>query len=101
MYRFTYQQLRGWKPILSANEALLFFSIAGTILLGLGIPILVASLNVVEYQIRYDDAGQLAPLSNEDRAQQVTQGDGVTYQMRFTVDKEMKSPVRHIFLHMY
>eukprot|EP00890_Picochlorum_soloecismus_P006540 jgi/Picsp_1/710/NSC_04199-R1_ala-interacting subunit 3-like len=91
--RFTYQQLRGWKPILSANEAVMFFSVAGTILLALGIPILVASLNVVEYQIRYDDAGQLAPLSNEDRAQQVTQGDGVTYQLKFTVDKEMKSPI--------
>jgi len=92
--RFTYQQLRGWRPVLSPLGVEVFFVVTGTILLALGIAILVASLNVVEYKVRYDDAGTLVNTSNEDREKAVTAGNGVSYIMQLLVEEDMKAPVR-------
>lgn len=100
-YRFTYQQLRGWRPILSARRAEVFFLTVGSLMLGLGIPILVAAINVQEYRVRYDNAGSLAGLTQEQREMMVTQGNGVTYDVPITVDKEMKGPVRVFFCLVY
>lgn len=82
---------------MSANRAELFFLAVGSLMLGLGIPILVAAINVQEYRVRYDNAGSLAGLSQSEREMMVTQGNGVTYDVPITVDKEMKGPVRVFF----
>jgi hypothetical protein len=91
--RFTYQQLRGYRPILTASLAMVFFAVAGSIQLGIGIPILLASIDVVQYRVRYDNAGTLANFTSEERAMLVTSDDGVQYSMDIFVDKEMKGPV--------
>lgn len=91
--RFTYQILKGYRPILSAGRAQLFFVVSGTILLAMGIPLLVASTQVVEYRVRYDNAGVLADLDQANRTAQVTTGNGVTYDIDFVVDQGMTGPV--------
>lgn len=93
--RFAYQQLRGWRPILSAHNAELFLLAAGTLLLALGIPILVASLGVKEYSVRYDDAGPMAGLSKEQQQQAIwTAPDtGIVYDLTIDVEERMEPPV--------
>lgn len=95
--RFTYQMLKGYRPILSAERAEIFFLLSGTLLLALGIPLLVASTQVVEYRIRYDNAGALADLNQANRTAQVTTGNGVTYDVDFVVDQDMTGPVYVVF----
>lgn len=84
---------------MSAKGAEIFFLVVGSLMLGLGIPILVAAINVQEYRVRYDDVGSLAGLTQEQREMMVTQGNGVTYDVSITVDKEMKGPVRFFFVY--
>jgi hypothetical protein len=95
-FRFAYQQLKGWRPILSAHNAELFLLAAGTLLLALGIPILVASMGVKEYSVRYDDAGPMAGLSKEQQQQAIwTAPDtGIVYDLTINVAERMEPPVR-------
>ena len=95
--RFTYQMLKGYRPILSAGRAEIFFLLSGSLMLALGIPLLVASTQVVEYRVRYDNAGVLADLNQTSRTAQVTTGNGVTYDIDFVLDQEMTSPVYVVF----
>jgi len=95
--RFAYQQLRGWRPILSAHNAELFLLAAGTLLLALGIPILVAALGVKEYSVRYDDAGPMAGLSKDQQQQAIwgAPSTGIVYNLTIDVEERMEPPVRH------
>ena len=95
--RFTYQQLRGWRPILSAPRAEIFFLLIGSLMVGLGVPILVASISVKEYRFRYDNVGLLGELNYTERAALVTNGNGFTYDVEFLVEEEMKAPVYVVF----
>ena len=65
------------------------------LLLALGIPILIASLNVVTVTVPYAFEGPFANLSSLERQQLLwAAGDaGVTHQVTVTVDKAMKPPV--------
>lgn len=95
--RFTYQILRGYRPILSAKRSEIFFLISATVLLAMGIPLLVASTQVVEYRVRYDNAGVLADLDQASRTAQVTNGNGVTYSIDFVIDQDMTAPVYVVY----
>ena len=98
-YRFAYQKLRGYKPVLRARTTELFFLSAGTLLLALGIPILVASLDINQVVVRYDDAGPMAELNNESREQELwkTEGNGVNYSMTVNVKEDMDPPIWVVF----
>ncbi|KAL4549248.1 hypothetical protein Ndes2526B_g04279 [Nannochloris sp. 'desiccata'] len=97
--RFAYQQLRGWRPILSAHNAELFLLAAGTLLLALGIPILVAALGVKEYSVRYDNAGPMAGLSREQQQQAIWAAPdiGVVYDLAINVEERMEPPIYVVF----
>lgn len=94
--RFVQQRLRGWSPILHARNAELYFLAVGVFCLALGIPILVASLNVVEYKARYDLAGVFADLDSNNQ-QELLWGagdEGVLVMVEIEVTKRMTAPVR-------
>jgi hypothetical protein len=91
--RFTYQTLRGYRPIMTPSQVIVFFALAGAYLIGVGVPILLATLDVVTYTVRYDDAGTLANFTSQERASLVTSGDGVEYSIDIFVENEMKAPV--------
>ena len=97
--RFAYQRLKGWRPILCAHNAEIFFLSVGTLLLALGIPILVASLGVREYSVRYDDAGPMAGLTHEQQEEAIWTApkSGIVYNLTINVDERMEPPVRTIF----
>lgn len=57
---FARQQLPGWSPIITAKAVVFFYFLAGLILIPLGIAILLASLNVVEYKVHLDFLPSLA-----------------------------------------
>lgn len=69
----------------------------GVLLVALGVPILTASLNVVEYRVPYAFEGPFAGKDAQAR-QELLQGaasnDGVVYDVNVTVDKRMEPPVR-------
>jgi len=84
---------------LSAHSAEVFFLAVGVILLAMGIPILVASLNVKAYSARYDDAGPMAPLTSEQRQAALwNQSDGIRYSVDILVEETMNQPVSHPLL---
>ena len=91
--RFTYQTLRGYRPIINPSHVVVFFALAGAYLVGVGVPILLATLDVVMYSIRYDDAGTLQNYTAAERAGLVTSENGVEYSITFEVEKEMRAPV--------
>ena len=63
-------------------------------MLAAGIPILIASLNITEYSVRYDDAGPMAGLSSEAREAALWAApDGITYTIDVPIDKRMDPPV--------
>jgi len=64
-------------------------------MLALGIPILVASLNVREYSVRYDDVGPFATLNStqQQEALWAASDAGIVYSVSLTVDDHMDPPV--------
>lgn len=53
--RFKQQQLKAWQPILTPKPVIATFFILGVVFLALGIPLLIASNQVVESSVRYDN----------------------------------------------
>lgn len=98
--RFAYQKLRGFRPILSARSAQIFFITVGTLLVALGIPILIASLRVKKYIIRYDDAGPMANLSRSQQQEAIWNATdaGIVYSMDIAIQDTMEPPVRTIMV---
>ncbi|PSC75562.1 ALA-interacting subunit 3 [Micractinium conductrix] len=93
--KFAYQKFQGWRPILTPHNAELFFIAFGVLLIALGVPVLIASLNVVEVKVPYAFKGEMATLSVEARQQKLWEaGDaGVVYDVRVTVPKRMQPPI--------
>lgn len=97
--RFAYQRLKGWRPILSAHNAELFFFSMGALLIALGIPILIAALGVKEYSVRYDNAGQFAGLTKEQQQQAIWSAPdaGIVYNLSIAVEERMEPPIYVVF----
>lgn len=78
-------------------SAELFFLSAGVLLLALGIPILIASLNVVEYKVPYAFEGPFAGRSAAERQSllwSASDDAGVQYTVPILVEQRMEPPVR-------
>jgi hypothetical protein len=94
--RFAQQDLRGWSPIISANGVVLYFLLVSVLCIALGIPVLLASLHVTEYKVRYDNTGPMAGLSPAAQQALLQQqgGAGLTTAVNLTITKTMNPPVR-------
>ncbi|KAL4437762.1 hypothetical protein ABPG77_005674 [Micractinium sp. CCAP 211/92] len=97
--KFAYQKFKGWRPILTPHNAELFFVACAALLIALGVPILIASLNVVEYRVPYAFEGPFAGQDPGARQALLAQqgGYGVNYTVTLNVDKRMEAPVYVIF----
>lgn len=73
----------------------LYFLASTAVCLALGIPILLASLDVKVYSVRYDDSGPMRELDSDQRAQLLyaQDGQGVPLTVEFLVTNRMKAPV--------
>lgn len=93
--RFAYQKLRGYRPVFRARTAEIFFFLAGTLLLALGIPILIASVNIQEIKTRYDDKGLMENLTNSAREDALWQAgdEGVQYSIPVNITETLKPPI--------
>ena len=82
-------------PCLAAKGVLIFMLLATAVCIALGVPILIASLGVVEVKQRYDNAGSLAGLSYPDASQALiaTNGAGLPQAVAVTIPKNMTPPV--------
>ena len=86
------------QPLPLCAPAELFFAAAGVLLIALGVPILVASLNVVEYRVPYAFEGPFAELDPAQRQQllwdtSAAGEDGVRHSVSMLTDKDMNPPV--------
>lgn len=97
--KFAYQKFKGWRPILTPHHAELFFVACGVLLIALGVPILIASLNVVEYKVPYAFEGVMAGKDGAERQQLLwdSAGSGVTYDVSIAVKKRMEPPIYVVF----
>eukprot|EP00887_Chlorella_sp_A99_P001274 scaffold14.g1274.t1 len=111
--RFAHQKLAGYRPVLTATAAKLYFLASAVLCIALGVPILVGSLNVVEVRVPYAFAGPFAGLTSAERQAKLweaaVRGDGVlsdgsrvvngsvAYDLMVTIDKEMKPPIYIVF----
>lgn len=93
--RLVQQRLRGWSPILHPRLALYYFLAVGVFCLAVGIPILVASLNVVKYSVRYDQMGPFAGLSPADQQNLLlaASSTGVPVTLSIQVSERMRAPI--------
>jgi hypothetical protein len=68
---------------------------AAVICIALGVPILVASLNVVEVKTRYDNAGTFSGQSPQQQSQQLAAqgGNGVNLTVTIVIPKNMEPPI--------
>ena len=67
-HRFAQQELAGWSPVITAKVVVIYFFAVACVCVALGVPVLVASLGVVQYTVRYDDQGNdMAGISDQAR----------------------------------
>lgn len=73
----------------------LYFFCVSLVCTALGVPILLASLSVKEYSVRYDNAGDFAGLGRTAASQRLLQasGAGVPVTVSLTIEKTMDPPV--------
>ena len=62
------RDLQGWSPVITAKVVVTYFFVVAAVCVALGVPVLVASLGIVQYSVRYDDQGPMAGLGNQARA---------------------------------
>lgn len=94
-WKFVQQKLPGWAPIVTANGVVLYFLIATIVCVAIGVPVLIASINIEQFDIRYD---RLSPFTGSRREQQQLlydqQGGGVPVSGSIRITKTMHPPVR-------
>ncbi len=59
-HRFAQQELAGWSPVVTAKAVVIYFFVVAAVCVALGVPVLIASLGIVQYSVRYDDQGPMA-----------------------------------------
>ena len=93
--RFAQQELKGWSPIITGNVVVIYFFLVTLLCIALGIPILKASTDVVQFKVRYDDTGAMAGKTSAQQQGllQAQQGNGLTTSVNMTVTKDMQPPV--------
>jgi len=74
---FKQQQLKAWQPILTPRSVIATFFAIGVIFIVIGVILLVASNNVIEYEVRYDNLCKI----------------GSTCSFKINVDQTMTQPV--------
>ena len=100
-WKFAQQKLPGWAPVLTASAVVIYFFCVSVFCIALGVPILIASLDVKEVSVRYDNQGPFASLSRGQSSQQLYQqsGNGVALTVPLTIPKTMDPPVGFSFTH--
>ena len=58
-HRFAQQELAGWSPVVTAKAVVIYFFVVAAVCVALGVPVLIASLGIVQYSVRYDDQGDI------------------------------------------
>lgn len=93
--RLVQQRLRGWSPILHVKNALYYFIAVGVFCLAVGIPLLVASLNVVRYSVEYGMAPPFGSLDSESQQQLIWSSgpEGVNISVDIQIKDHMTAPV--------
>ena len=93
--RFAEQELKGWSPIITGDAVVLYFLIVASVCVALGVPILLASLNVKEYTVRYDNADIMAGKTSEEQELMLMRsgGEGVPVLVNVTIAATMHPPV--------
>ncbi|GAB4818473.1 hypothetical protein N2152v2_005519 [Parachlorella kessleri] len=93
--KFAYQKFKGWRPILNVASAQIFFIAAGLFCIGLGIPILTASLTVHEYTVRYEDQGPFAALDSDAQQELLWRNAdaGVPIDVAVQIDSNLDPPI--------
>lgn len=89
--------MEGKRPVLTARAAQAYFVFATVLCIALGVPILVSSLNTVQYRIPYAFEGPMATVQGSQERQQLlwAAGDtGLVYNLSIAIDKDMSPPVR-------
>lgn len=93
--KFTQQELRAWRPVLTPCWVTFFFFLLGVFMIPIGVACLIASKKVVELSSRYDHIPECSGYkdNNRDREQAVIQGGGLTCTVNFTVERDLRPPV--------
>lgn len=88
-------QLERLALVVAGRVVVLYFLASTAVCLALGIPILLASLNVKVYSVRYDDSGPMRNLTGTERAQLLyaRDGQGVPLTVELLIPVDMKAPV--------
>ena len=94
--RFAQQQLWGWSPIITGNVVVIYFLLVAVVCIALGVPILVAAINVKEVKARYDNAGPMSGLSSE-QAETTILGGNVNYPVSVQIPQTMQPPVSLLY----
>ena len=93
-WKFVQQRLPGWAPILTANGVIAYFAVTCVICIAIGVPVLIASLDIEQQSVRYDSLGPFT--GSKDNKQQLLYaqgGSGVQVAGSITVTKTMNPPV--------
>lgn len=104
--RFTQQNLRAWRPVLTPTRVVFLFIGVAMVLIPIGVACLVASLSVVEYKSRYDNLSECTEGAgnNEERERELHKvgGEGIRCNVTLEVKESMRGPIYLYFeLHDY
>ncbi|CAD7696866.1 unnamed protein product [Ostreobium quekettii] len=95
--RFTQQNLKAWRPVLTPVKVVLVFMAVALVLIPVGVACLTASISVVEYSSRYDNVPECTDRANDnrEREQKLYQvgGDGFLCNVSIIVEEDMKAPI--------
>jgi hypothetical protein len=66
-HRFAQQELAGWSPVVTAKAVVIYFFVVACVCVALGVPVLIASLGIVQYSVRYDNQDVMAGHTDQAR----------------------------------
>ena len=96
--RFAQQELWGWSPIITGNVVVIYFLLVAVVCIALGVPILVASIQVKEVKARYDNTGSMSGRTSGE-AETLLLAGNVNYPVSMQIPQTMQPPVSFQCLH--